>query len=161
MKAKEVEIGGIYAARISGKIVPVRLESELDGGWHATNMRTGKTVRIKSARKLRCPWPTEGATEEKAVSTGAKAVKRSTRANTGATGAKLSGLDAAARVLEEAGEALNCKQIVEGAFEKGYWASGGKTPHATIYSAILREIQNKGEDSRFRKAERGKFELAK
>jgi hypothetical protein len=47
------------------------------------------------------------------------------------------------------------------ALEKGYWKSGGKTPHATVCSAILREIQKKGEAARFRKAARGKFELAK
>ena len=38
------------------------------------------------------------------------------------------------------------------------WTSpGGKTPHATLYSAILREIQTKGKDARFKKIERGKF----
>jgi hypothetical protein len=38
------------------------------------------------------------------------------------------------------------------------WTSpGGKTPHATLYSAILREIQVKGDAARFVKAERGKF----
>jgi hypothetical protein len=45
--------------------------------------------------------------------------------------------------------------------EKGYWKTDGKTPAATIYSAILMEIKKKGADSRFRKTERGKFELAK
>ena len=44
---------------------------------------------------------------------------------------------------------------------KSYWSSpGGKTPEATLYSAILRETQTKGTQSRFRKAERGKFALA-
>ena len=70
----------------------------------------------------------------------------------------MSGLDAAARVLQESGEPMNAKQIVETAEAKGYWKSpGGKTPHATIYSAILREISLKGDASRFRKTERGKF----
>jgi len=42
--------------------------------------------------------------------------------------------------------------------EKGYWTSpGGQTPHATLYSAILRELKTKGADARFRKTERGKF----
>ena len=67
---------------------------------------------------------------------------------------------AAAKVLEEADEPLGCKEIVQRAFKKGYWASSGKTPDATIYSAILREIQNKGDKARFRKVERGKFALA-
>ena len=91
---------------------------------------------------------------------GAPAKKSAPRAKTGAQG-KTSGLDAAAKVLAEADGALSCKEIVERAFEKGYWQSGGQTPWATIYSAILREIQKKGDQARFRKADRGKFTLVK
>lgn len=50
---------------------------------------------------------------------------------------------------------------MERALAQGYWQSEGKTPAATIYSAILWEIQKKGDDARFRKAARGKFELAR
>ena len=71
----------------------------------------------------------------------------------------MSGLDAAAKVLAEANEPLNCRVIVERAIAQGLWQSGGKTPWATVYSAIIREIA-KGEGSRFRKAERGKFAIA-
>ncbi|MFO8008159.1 MAG: winged helix-turn-helix domain-containing protein [Candidatus Brocadiia bacterium] len=71
-----------------------------------------------------------------------------------------SGLDAAATVLEEADEPLRCKQIARRAPEAGYWASDGQTPHATIYSAILRDMQKKGDESRFRKVARGQFALA-
>ena len=71
----------------------------------------------------------------------------------------MSGLDAAAKVLADAGEPLNCKTIVERAIEKGYWKTGGKTPAATVYAAILREIQKKGDASRFAKADRGMFML--
>jgi hypothetical protein len=35
----------------------------------------------------------------------------------------------------------------------------GKTPSATLYSAILRELKTKKNEARFRKTERGKFEL--
>lgn len=71
---------------------------------------------------------------------------------------KLSAIDAAAKVLGEVKEPLNCKEMVEKMAAKGYWKSpGGKTPHATLYSAILREINVKGKDSRFKKTERGKF----
>jgi len=72
---------------------------------------------------------------------------------------KPGGLDAAARVLREAGTAMNCGDIVKTALEKGYWQTGGKTPSATIYAAILREINVKGADARFRKTARGHFEL--
>jgi hypothetical protein len=71
----------------------------------------------------------------------------------------ISGLDAAAKVLAEAGEPLGCKTIVERAIEKGYWKTGGKTPAATVYATILREIQKKGSASRFAKADRGMFTL--
>ena len=63
----------------------------------------------------------------------------------------------AAKVLAESKEPMTCRQIVEVAFEKGYWKSGGKTPHATIYSAILRQVAAKGKESRFKKVGRGKF----
>jgi hypothetical protein len=36
----------------------------------------------------------------------------------------------------------------------------GKTPHSTLYAAILREITTKGAASRLIKADRGKFALA-
>jgi hypothetical protein len=74
---------------------------------------------------------------------------------------KTSALDAAVRVLGEAREPMNCVEMIEAMATKGYWKSpGGKTPSATLYSAILREL-GKGKESRFVKTERGKFALAK
>ena len=74
---------------------------------------------------------------------------------------KVSGLNAAATVLAEAGKPMNASEIVERMLGKGLWQTKGKTPAATIYAAIIREIAKKGEKARFRKVERGKFELAK
>jgi len=74
---------------------------------------------------------------------------------------KPSGLDAAARVLAETGRPMSAKQLVEAMLAKKYWSSGGQTPHATISSALQREIQNKGQQSRFRKTAPGRFALAK
>ena len=74
---------------------------------------------------------------------------------------KPSAIDAAARVLAETGEAMNCQEMIQAMAEKRYWTSpGGKTPHATLYSSILRELQTKGKDARFKKTERGKFTVA-
>jgi hypothetical protein len=54
MNAREVEIGSIYAVKVSGRIVPVRIErASAGGGWHARNVSTGRGVRIKTAAKLR------------------------------------------------------------------------------------------------------------
>jgi len=73
--------------------------------------------------------------------------------------AKMSGLDAAAKVLAEAGKPMNCKAIAEQAIAKGYWSTSGQTPWATLYSAILREIQHRPDEARFRKAGPGLFGL--
>jgi hypothetical protein len=71
---------------------------------------------------------------------------------------RTSALDAAAMVLADTGQAMNAKEIVETALAKNLWKSpGGKTPHATLYSAMIREIVKRGPQSRFRKNEGGKF----
>ncbi len=69
----------------------------------------------------------------------------------------MSCLDAAAKVLAEAGQPMTTQEMIDAMAAKGYWSSpGGKTPSATLYSAILREL-SKGAESRFVKTERGKF----
>jgi len=75
---------------------------------------------------------------------------------------QMSALDAAAKVLqEEAGEPMNPKTLIEVMAAKGYWTSpGGKTPHATLFAAITREIAVKGKESRFQKSSRGHFTAA-
>ena len=71
---------------------------------------------------------------------------------------RLSAIDAAAKVLSETSESLTAQQLIDAMTTKGYWTSpGGKTPQATVYSAILREIASKGAESRFKKTERGHF----
>jgi hypothetical protein len=81
------------------------------------------------------------------------------RGGTGATGGKpdgkMSGLDAAAKVLAEAAETLNAKQIVEQAAAKGYWSSTAATPHPTLYSGMIIEIARRGDQARFKKVDRG------
>ena len=54
---------------------------------------------------------------------------------------------------------MNCKTMVERMLAQGLWKTNGKTPHGTIYAAILRECAAKGEASRFRKTARGMFAL--
>lgn len=71
---------------------------------------------------------------------------------------KLSALDAAAQVLAASKEPMNTKQMIDAMAAKGLWSSpGGKTPHATLYSAILRELATKGKEARFKKVDRGHF----
>jgi hypothetical protein len=99
------------------------------------------------------------ATKKASAKKPAKAAKTGTKAK---ADGKLSQLDAAAKILATAGEPMNCPELVKAMAEKGLWSSpGGKTPHATLYSSLLREISTKGKDARFVKTERGKFGLAK
>ena len=172
MKRSEIEIGHVYTAKVSDKVVEVRIEAEnRHGGWHATNLATGKKVRIKSAQRLRAEAsaPKRGgrktakaeaqADAAAAAGEGAPETKaRKRRAKGEPKPKRMSGLDAAAKVLEESGQPMSAKEMVQAAEAKGYWKSpGGKTPHATLYSAIIREVAKKGAEARFRKTERGKF----
>ncbi len=102
------------------------------------------------------------ATKSKKTESKAKAPKAAKPTKEKAKGdGKLSCLDAAAKVLGESKEPMTTKEMIEAMAAKKYWTSpGGKTPAATLYSAILREINTKGKEARFKKTERGHFALA-
>jgi hypothetical protein len=73
---------------------------------------------------------------------------------------QLCALDAAARVLGQTGQSMSCKDLITAMAANGYWQSPrGRTPAATLYAALLRELQTKGEQARFCKTSRGKFAL--
>lgn len=52
---RDVEVGALYRAKVSTKIVTIRIirEHPRSGGWIAVNTETDRTIRIKSAAKLR------------------------------------------------------------------------------------------------------------
>jgi len=167
MKQSDVHIGSQYTAKVSNKLVVVEILAENPlGGWDAKNLSTGKMVRIKSAQRLR--GFAKGATTSAPVAT------KESDASDPAAGAKsmhtphpvqskrLSALNAAAKVLSEADEPMNCRQLTETMIEKHYWQpkNAGKTPQNTLHAAISKEIRAKGTDSRFTKVGRGQFALA-
>jgi len=223
MKAEQVEIGGVYVMKVTDKEAQVRIDREHEnGGWIGTNLSTNRSVRIKSARKLR--RKVQGAGDDAGVAETMQAVEKGNLAegievprrrakkklskkerealkaeskadqenarlrderedasddmtaseramaqsepakpeprSKRSTKPKETGcLDAAAQVLEEAGEPLTCSQMMERILDQGLWTTTGRTPAATLYSAIAREIQRKGNESRFVLADRGKFKL--
>jgi hypothetical protein len=74
---------------------------------------------------------------------------------------RLSALAAAAKVLAETGQAMTCKELIAAMATRRYWSSpAGKTPEATLYAALTREIKVKKDEARFRKSGRGTFALA-
>jgi hypothetical protein len=53
---------------------------------------------------------------------------------------------------------MRSQQLIDEMAAKGLWtSSGGQTPAATLYAAMLREITAKGKESRFKKTDRGLF----
>lgn len=74
---------------------------------------------------------------------------------------RLSAINAAAQILQEAGRPLRAKEMIEAMAERGLWSSPkGQTPEATLYASIIREIKVRGDQARFRKTERGRFASA-
>jgi len=222
MKKNEVKVGSTYLAKVSDKVVPVRITGTSGhGGWDAVNEATGKKIRIKSAQRLRgearpktgpkaadAPPVGAGAKPAAELAKEAKAAPAAAGGKSDAAGAKPDAatdkaakvtawrkdvaaklakpdpehdaavkaaadarrakkakaarpkgkrkpgcLDAAVRVLQEAGKPLQCGDIVKTAIEKGYWQTKGATPAATLYAAIIRECAAKGAKARFRRAE--------
>jgi len=75
---------------------------------------------------------------------------------------RVSALDAAAQVLAASEVPMRAKEMIAAMETKGLWRSpGGKTPEATLYAAIIREIAAKGTAARFKKHERGVFVAGK
>ena len=124
-------------------------ERTLAGGMQAEERPPPERVREAQA-------PPEQTAEQPAAQA---ATKRKTKdAAEDNKDKKVSALDAAAKVLGETRKPMSCPEMIEAMATKGYWTSpGGKTPQATLYSAIEREITAKGSHSRFVKAERGQF----
>ena len=161
MKKNEVKVGGMYVAKVSDKLVTVRIDSaHSKGGWHATNTATGKRIRIKSAQRLRgVPGGRKKkaeiteATDEKAEAPNKAATKKPKR---------ISALDAAGQVLAGAGKPMRAQELIAAMAEQGLRKSpAGKTPHATLYAAMMREARDRGTASRFRKVDRGMFAFHK
>ena len=189
MKKNEVKVGEIYRCKVSGSVADVRITGENPhGGWEGVNTLTNRKVRIKSAQRLRGKTPArpakrktittlseyeavakaeQGKSKADKAATAKKATKATAKAKEAHTGERrgtsggLSGLDAATKVLAEAKEPLRCKEIVERMLSQGLWQTKGQTPAATIYAAMTREIAAKGNNARFRKVDRGRFELVK
>ena len=81
-------------------------------------------------------------------------------------------VETAARFFADGGAGLNvtlpfkaeaarfADLLTERAIAAG-WKTSGATPHATLYAAMIREIRDKGNESRFQKVDRGLFKAGK
>lgn len=69
---------------------------------------------------------------------------------------RLSCIDAAAQIIGK--EPIGCADLIAEMGARGLWTSpNGKTPDASLYAAVVREISAKGDAARFKKVDRGLF----
>ena len=158
-----VRAGDRAFTKVGRNLVEVRVVGKAEGGWNVTS-RTGRTMLAKTLLNADgSPLADVGEATPaapKKETAKAKAVPPPSSKAVPQKGLGL--LSAAAVVLERSGEPMAVKAMIAAAKDAGLWTpGGGKTPEQTLYSAIIREIRDKGAESRFRKDGRGLFAFAK
>jgi hypothetical protein len=123
-----------------------------------------KTERLRKAALAEIKDRLDGKTPEATPAKGGKAPKaaKTPKAPKEKKPKRVSALDAAAQVLADSEVPMRAKEMIAKMEAKGLWKSpGGKTPEATLYAAIIREIAAKGENARFKKHDKGVFVAGK
>ena len=168
MSKKTKKANAKLAARVSAKLKEAKVKKSEKKGVKAPVKATPEIVGVGAGREVGKAPATVPAMAIKAPIDAKAPAWMAPGAMGLAPGEKvpvvksqMSGLDAAAKVLGEAGAPLNCPAIIAAVFKAGYWTSNGKTPAATIHTAIITEIAKKGDKSRFEKVGRGLFSVKK
>lgn len=121
MNERNIHIGRFYNIKVGKHTTVVRIVQEASdgkGGWDAVTVAGDKDIIIRSASRIvseYIPKVNSEIIEEKSH----RNPKRQTA--TPQQDKRLSALDAAAKVLAEAKEPLNCKMMIEAMTAKGYW----------------------------------------
>ena len=182
-----VTVGQEALVKIAGRIIPVRVEAVLPDGWMVRSATSGKIFKTKKLHEQ--PANEAAAPESEPASESAEAqVAEQPEAPAAVTEPqpaaelpetepatepasesapeaprtrKVSLLDAAIEVLKAEGRAMNTREMVKLAIERGLWIKTAcKTPEQSLYGAIFREIKE-AEHARIRKSEKkGTFEFA-
>lgn len=159
------------AALASAEDEPREQENDMSSKNRKAAKSTKKNVNKPAAKSASTAAPAkspgvanagESKVDAKAAATEARSKKAgaATKTSGDAKPKRISALDAAAQVLAKAGKPMHAQELITAMAEKGLWTSpGGKTPHATLYAAMMREAREKGRASRFRKVDRGQFEF--
>ena len=171
-KETTVRAGGRAYTKVGRNLVEVVVIDRIDSTWKVKS-HTGRTFYARSVQTADGKPVTAferadaSAPSAKAATAAAPAKRAATPKPSAPPSPKavpqkgLGLLSAAAAVLERTGDAMSVKAMIEEAKSSGLWTpKGGKTPEQTLYSAIIREIKDKGEASRFRKDGRGRFAFA-
>ena len=151
MRPNKIEQGKQYEITIGKNTTIVRvveIERRVNGQivFDCMNVKTNKRTTISDPKRFVREIKTDDA---KPMANETKSTK---------SGDKMSGLEAAHKVLVEEARPMKVREITELAQERGYCDLPGLTPSATISSAIQRDIKAKGDASRFIKTDKGMFE---
>ena len=168
--SKAIKVGQTYLCKVGRNSVEVKVLNTCDGGWVVASAK-GRTLTIKDAARLSAipavaADSAQGAPGAKMGARAPKCAKAARGRDVGQKGAprgegkRLGLVDAAIQVMKAAGKPMNCQEVVKAILEQKLWVTEGRTPSATLYSSILREIQKKGAEARFKKVDRGQFALA-
>ncbi|MCW5769696.1 MAG: winged helix-turn-helix domain-containing protein [Phycisphaeraceae bacterium] len=142
---------------------PLESDAALEAAIAGTNAAPTIAHDAKSAKATRNATAAKGSPKGERGATSAKTANGGKDTKTPkppkpSKAKRISALDAAAKVLAESDRPLRAIDMIEVMHAKGLWTSpGGKTPEATLYAAIIREISAKGKDARFKKVDRGMF----
>lgn len=121
-------------------------------------MSKKQNVVRKPAAKKASATPKKGPKPAKAAKVNRAAAKAKPAPAGPAKPKKLSCINAAAMVLAKSGKPMRVAEMIEQMRVRGLWTSPqGKTPEASLYAAVIREIAAKGAGARFKKVERGLF----
>ena len=164
----DYNVGEVAKARVGRNLVEVEIIEDCgNGNYKVKSISSGREFNTSRLEKINnnqmeeaiMPEDTNITTTEVETNAEVDTPNPAPECATAKKEKKVSLLDLAAKILADTGEALNCKELVAKAKETG-WESTGKTPEQTLYSGIFREMNTKGEASRFKKsAERkGSFE---
>ena len=164
MSKSAIRAGDRAFAKVGRNLVEVRVNERTESGWRVTS-RTGKPLTVKTL--LAANGEPLAATESTAASatvpaSNAPKTAPASPSPRAVTPKGLSLVCAAAAVLERSAAPLSVKAMIDAAKAQGLWTPrAGKTPEQTLYSAIIREIRDKGSASRFRKEGRGLFSFVR
>jgi len=140
MNALEIKVGKKYQVKVGRNEIEVTVMEQTGRGWNVKAPSGNKFPVNNAERFIKC-------LEVEAVP-----AQRPEK--------KMSMLDAAVETLKGSSCPMSAKEMIIAMGEANLWKSQtGKTPSNTLSAAIGREISTK-ENSRFKKADKGKFALA-
>jgi hypothetical protein len=146
MKKNEIKIGGLYVAKVSDRLVTVRIDStNSHGGWDGTNTATGKPIHVKSAQRLRSAAGGRGKKPETTEASADDATEASTADAKAATKARKSDANADARTTGTKGAAKARRTGGRKATSKVSAKADAKPKHVSALDAAAQVLASAGQ----------------